>query len=205
MSQKAWAVLASMAASTAAAQVTESFDFNSGVDMLGNASGQLEFVTSDGVSITFDNDGSGDGVNGVEITNSNWGNRFAGSDNLVLGSGDFFRSSGIVITFSTGVESVSILDADDDHTEKALFAFDQMGELIGQTAFGTQTTFALDTLATGGQRIWSVEFDTAPGTAGGINDGTYFTIDDLVVTTPTPGSATLLLGAAAAMSRRRRA
>ncbi|UCE61997.1 MAG: hypothetical protein JSU63_09760, partial [Phycisphaerales bacterium] len=72
-------------------------------------------------------------------------------------------------------------DTDDDTTPKTLYAFDQAGTLISQTAGASQITFQIDTSMTGGVPIYSIEFDSAPGTAGGANDGIVFTIDNFYV------------------------
>jgi len=51
--------------------------------------------------------------------------------------------------------------------------------LIGQSVHASQTTVIVDSARDcGGQLIYSVEFDTLPGTAGGASDGTVFTIDN---------------------------
>ena len=48
--------------------------------------------------------------------------------------------------------------------------YDQDGNLIGQTEFKSQVPVLLDTSMTDGKLIYSIEFDTAEGTAGGSND-----------------------------------
>lgn len=179
-------------ASSALAQGTFVIDFNSGTDSMGNAQGDLVFESPSGFVVTFTDDdstgGFGGDANGVHINTIGYGNNKAGSGtDYVLGAFNApdgalnFHSSGIVATFSEGADSVSVLDTDDDSTTKILFAYDQNGALIGQTAPGSQSVFTLSTANTGGTAIWGVEFDTQSGTAGGASDGTYFTIDDFVV------------------------
>ena len=89
------------------------------------------------------------------------------------------HSSGIVARFNQGAQVVSFDDTDDDGTLKALFAFDAAGTLIGQSVFASQTTVEVQSVRDcGGQLIYSVEFDTLAGPAGGASDGTVFTIDN---------------------------
>ena len=87
---------------------------------------------------------------------------------------------------ASAATSVQLDDTDDDATVKAIFAFNEVGDLIGQTSFGSGFTganpFFIDTSMTGGELIHSIEFDTQPGTAGGSWDGTVFTIDNFSVT-----------------------
>ncbi|XOV85997.1 MAG: hypothetical protein ACFHX7_13610 [Pseudomonadota bacterium] len=165
-----------------------SIDFNSGVDSLGNSQGDLYFTGTDGFQVIFTDDNSngaaGGDADGVHITNLNYGNDQVGTSDLVLGAYNAFNgpnnyhSSGIVAKFNQGASKVSFEDTDDDGTIKALFAYDQYGNLIGQSPFASQIDVVVDTSMTGGQLIYSVEFDTAAGTAGGSFDGTYFTIDN---------------------------
>ncbi|MDB9519057.1 PEP-CTERM sorting domain-containing protein [Roseofilum reptotaenium CS-1145] len=181
---------------SASAATLIDLDFNSGVDSFGNAQGDLVFKGLQGFEVTFTDDNSfgsvGGDANGVHITNLNYGNRKVGSSDLVLGAFNSFvwnhnyHSSGIVAQFNQGVTSVQLDDTDDDRTVKALFAFNQAGDLIGQTPFRSgftnPTPFFIDTSMTGGELIHSIEFDTQPGTAGGSFDGTVFTIDNFSVT-----------------------
>jgi len=186
-------------------------DFNSGVDDLGDNTGDLVFNGLGGLEITFTDDDSGNAA-GVRITTTGSGNAKKNTSDAVMGAldtGTEFgpHTSGIVAMFNRGVESVSLFDTDNDHTIKALFAFDANGVVIGQTGFGSQKTFAIGTADTGGKLIHSVEFDTEAGSAGGANDGTYFTIDNFEVTgaVPEPTSTVLLVvGGAALLGRRRR-
>ena len=171
-------------------------DFNNGLDDEGKSSGDLNFFSGDGFSVTFTDDNSAGTVPayGTEITNTNPGNIKVGSgSDFVLGTLDpnATHSSGIVALFSHGAESVSFFDSDDDSTLKSLYAFDEFGTLIGQTSPSSRTTFLIDTTATGGTPIRSIEFDTAPGTVGGFSDGTVFTIDDFGVefSSPIPESS----------------
>jgi len=168
-------------------------DFNAGVDSFGNSAGELVFNGPNGFQVRFTDDESsgsdGGNANGVHISNLNYGNIRVGTSNLVLGAQNDFlsggtinrHSSGIVGNFSQGAQRVSFFDTDDDTTQKSLFAFDALGNLIGQTAPGSRQTFSIDSSMTGGRLIYSIEFDTQPGTAGGSFDGTYFTIDDFQV------------------------
>ena len=199
---------------------TLDIDFNTGA--VNGPGADLVYSGAGGFTTTFTDDKSGN-ANGVHITNGGFGNIKTGSaTDFVLGATDGFHSSGIVASFSQGVTNVSFFDSDDDQTGKTLFAFDQLGNLIGQDGAGpyvttgviiapadAQRVFSIDTSATGGQLIWSVEFDTQPGTLGGQADGTFFTIDDFSVTYDTvsvsaPGSAALaLMGAAFVLLGRR--
>lgn len=89
------------------------------------------------------------------------------------------NSAGIVGIFDPfPVTEVTIYDTDDDGTTKRLFAFDENGDLIAMTQPASRVPHTIDLNATGGVLIHSVEFDTQPGSAGGANDGTFFTIDD---------------------------
>lgn len=191
------------------APVLADLHFTSGVDDLGNSTGDLVFYGLGGLQITFTDDDSGN-ASGVHITTTGSGNAKKNTSDPVMGALDTgtqfgAHTSGIVAMFNRGVESVSLFDTDNDQTVKALFAFDANGVVIGQTAFDAQKTFAIGTADTGGQLIHSVEFDTAAGTNGGANDGTFFTIDDFEVTgaIPEPASAALLLVPAAAVLGRR--
>ncbi len=168
-------------------------DFNSQQDDLSQSHGDLVFIGPKGFQITFTDDESngtsGGNAAGVHLTNDNFGNIKVGSQNdFVLGAFNTttgpnnFHTSGIVAQFSKGVDSVSFDDTDDDTSQKTLFAYDAEGTLIGQTASDSMTRFSINTSATGGRLIHSVEFDTEPGTAGGSFDGTYFTIDNFEVT-----------------------
>lgn len=213
--------------------ITIDFNVDSGqsTDINGNSSGDLFFTGSDGFQVIFTDDNSsgssGGNANGVRITNQNFGNIKVGNPNdFVLGAnnsfhsaGNNFHSSGIVATFNQGAELVSFDDTDNDGTLKALFAFDALGNLIGQSAFASQTTVVVDTSLTGGQLIYKVEFDTLPGAAGGSFDGTVFTIDnfhvegvspanqvDIGFPVPAPGALALLgLGLLGVGLRRRTA
>jgi len=180
-------------------------DFNSGVDSFGTASGLLVFNGPVGFSVTLDDDGSSAAGAGVRITNQNPGNFKVGSSDLVIGALDTAastnHSSGIVAKFSQGVDWVILDDTDDDATTKALYAFDSLGNLIGQTPFASQIPFNLSLADTGGMLIYSVELDTLPGTAGGVADGTVFTVDNLIVSyTPVPEPSTLALAAFSSIS-----
>ena len=166
-------------------------DFNSGVDHEGRSQGDLVFVGDGGLVIVFvDDDSSGSyggDADGVHISNLDYGNDKDGSDDLVLGAynsavgGSNYHSSGIVARFSHGMQRVSLECTDDDSTTKTLFAFDEDGKQIGKTAAGSRRPFVVDTTMTNGGLIYSVEFDTKAGTAGGSFDGTYFTIDNFKV------------------------
>ena len=186
------------------AQGVIDIDFNSGVDSLGNSQGVLEFHGTDGfvVYITDDDStGTGGDADGVHITNIGYGNIKAGSGtDFVLGAYNTFNNglnyhtSGIVASFNQGATLVSFDDTDDDGTVKALFAYDQFGNLIGQSPFASQVPVVVDTTMTGGALIYSVEFDTAAGTAGGANDGTYFTIDNFHAEIQIPDCENSILG-----------
>ena len=169
-----------------------------GVDSFGDSQGDLVFNGLNGFQVTFTDDNSsgsaGGNADGVHITNLNAGNIKVGSStDFVLGAFNSFvnssvnwHSSGIVAQFNQGVEAVSLDDTDNDRTVKALFAFNENGDLIGQTAFGSGfnpgvNPFTIDTSMTGGQLIHSIEFDTAAGSAGGSFDRTVFTIDNFSV------------------------
>lgn len=166
-------------------------DFNSGVDSFGNSQGTLEFNGIGEFQVSFTDDESngnlGGNAEGVHITDENYGNRKVGTTDLVLGSYSDYRgnrnyhSSGIVAEFNYGVSLVRLLDTDNDWTTKTLFAFDEQGNLIGQTQASSRIVFQIDTSMTGGKLIHKVEFDTHPGTRGGSYDGTYFTIDNFYV------------------------
>ena len=196
--------------------LTLDLDFNSGLDDIGNSTGNLLFNGPGGFQVTFTDDessgGTGGNANGVHINNINHGNIKVGSStDFVLGAfnnndcGIFVNchTSGIVANFRQGVTLVRFFDSDDDLTTKTLFAFDQFGGLIGQTQANSQKTFeisltsespAAGPLGTGGQLIHSIEFDTQAGTAGGAADGTFFTIDDFHVeydAIPEPSSLVL--------------
>mgnify|MGYP001016942226 CR=1 FL=1 len=165
-----------------------SINFNSGVDSHGNSNGLLHFTGSNGFEVYFTDDDSngsyGGNANGVHISNQNYGNAKVGTSDLVLGAynsynGSYnYHSSGIIASFNQGARKVSFDDTDDDSTVKALFAYDQYNNLIGQSPFASRTTVVIDTTMTNGALIYKVEFDTAAGTAGGSYDGTYFTIDN---------------------------
>lgn len=171
-------------------------NFNDGKDSFGRSHGDLIFKGSSGFSVLFTDDnsngGSGANANGVHISNQNYGNKKVGSKDLVLGAFNGFvgsnnyHSSGIVARFSHGVTEVGFDDTDNDHTPKSLYAFDEFGTQIGATAPGTQKTFSIDSSVAGGKLIYAVEFDTQPGTAGGSNDGTVFTIDNFYVQSSLP-------------------
>lgn len=171
-------------------------NFNAGVDDFGMSQGQLVFNGPNGFQVTFTDDDStgpsGD-ADGVHITNMNSGNIKVGSpDDFVLGAYNTPggntnpHSSGIVAMFNQGIDLVSLFDSDDDGTLKTLYAFDIDGNLIGQTVAGSQQQFTLTPEDTGGVPIYSVEFDTAPGMAGGSADGTFFTIDNFYVEASAP-------------------
>lgn len=205
-------------AAAPAAAVTLDIDFNSGLDNDAGSS-PLVYAGPGGFLVMFTDDesnGTGGNAEGVHVTNQGYGNSKAGSPtDFVLGAfnsasgSNNTHTSGIVAGFSQGVTSAGLFDSDDDATFKTLFAFDELGSLIGQTAPGYQTTFAIDTSMTGGQLIHSVEFDTQAGTAGGSFDGTYFTLDDFTVTydaavVPEPGGLGIVGLAMLATRRRRR-
>ena len=205
-------------------------DFNSGVDSYGNSTGVLHFIGTNGFNVYFTDDDSngsyGGDANGVHITNQNAGNIKVGSStDLVLGaynnyysSSNNYHSSGIIATFNQGATKVSFDDTDDDGTLKALFAYDQYNNLIGQSVYASQQPVVVDTSMTGGVLIYKVEFDTLPGTSGGSYDGTYFTIDNFYaeadptqvapppgITLPEPGTyMLLLLGLAGIIWKRKR-
>ncbi|PNY36622.1 hypothetical protein C2E31_12300 [Rhodopirellula baltica] len=171
---------------------TLQLDFNSQLDDAGNNQGDLVFNGPRDFQVTFTDDDSagatGGDADGVHLTNSNFGNIKVGDQNdFVIGafntsSGlDNYHTSGIVAQFNRGVDAVSFDDTDDDTTLKRLYAFDAAGNLIGQTAEDSQVRFSIDMNDTGGKQIHSIEFDTLPGTEGGSNDGTYFTLDNFEV------------------------
>lgn len=179
---------------------TIDINFNTGVDIHGKSQGILEFHGDGGFVVYFTDDESngsfGGQAQGVHITNTNYGNIKVGSTtDKVLGayngfvSGNNYHSSGIVAVFNQGATLVSFDDTDDDGTLKALFAFDENGVLIGQSAFQSQKTVVVDTVMTGGKLIYSVEFDTLAGPAGGSSDGIYFTIDNFHVEGVDPSTA----------------
>ena len=174
-------------------------DFNSGVDDFGSNKGSLRFTGKQGFVVYFTDDdstGNHNQADGVEITNQQAGNchkagncntgQASKSGGYVLGSnnnpgvGNYdLHSSGVVAVFNQGATKVSFMDTDDDGTLKAVFAFDKDGNFIGQSAFASQQDVAIDTSQTTDNRlIYSLEFDTKQGTAGGANDGTVFTIDN---------------------------
>ena len=172
-------------------------DFNSGVDDFGNNKGSLRFTGKQGFVVYFtDDDSTGEQADGVEITNQQAGNchaagncipvQSAESGGFVMGSnnragvGNYdIHTSGVVAVFNQGATKVSFMDTDDDGTLKAVFAFDEDGNFIGQSAFASRQAVSIDTSQTTDNRlIYSLEFDTLQGTAGGSNDGTVFTIDN---------------------------
>ncbi len=157
-------------------------NFDSGVDSFGNAAGILVYNGPDGFTVTFNDDDSsgvdGPDAPGVGIVTGGFGVAPDAPGDLELVSSNEFHTSGIVATFNQPVSLVSLFDNDDDFTPKTLYAFDAFGSVIGQTAPGSQQTFTIDLSLTGGQQFFAVEFDTLPGTAGGANDGTHFSIDD---------------------------
>ena len=119
-------------------------DFNDGFDNFENSQGTLVFNGTGGLQVSFTDDnssGAGAGnADGVHITNQNYGNIKVGSDDLVIGAYNSYNgqnnyhSSGIVATFSYGIELVSFLDTDNDYTKKTLFAFDKESNLIGSNS-----------------------------------------------------------------------
>ena len=172
-------------------------NFNSGVDDFGNNKGSLRFTGKQGFVVYFtDDDSTGEQADGVEITNQQAGNchaagncvaaQSAESGGFVMGSnnragvGNYdIHTSGVVAVFNQGATKVSFMDTDDDGTLKAVFAFDKDGNFIGQSAFASRQAVSIDTSQTTDNRlIYSLEFDTLQGTAGGSNDGTVFTIDN---------------------------
>ena len=209
LTTKQAAILTSFVAASAMAQpigaTTLDLNFNTGLS--NQAGGDLVFSGPGGFLVTFTDDNSngtfGGNANGVHVNNINFGNIKVGNPaDFVLGAfnnfsgSNNFHSSGIVAMFNQGVESVSFFDTDDDSTTKRLFAFNESGALIYQSAPGTQLTFTVDTSMTSGNSlIHSIEFDTQAGTAGGSFDGTFFTIDNFRVqySTAVPEPATLAL------------
>ena len=180
---------------------TIDIDFNSGVDDFGSSKGTLRFTGKQGFVVYFTDDNSDGGrgnADGVEITSQQYGNCHAAgncnaaqaskSGGFVLGAnndaGDNFASvdyhtSGVVAVFNQGATKVSFMDTDDDGTLKAVFAYDKDGNFIGQSTFASRQDVAIDTSqTTDNALIYSLEFDTLQGTAGGSNDGTVFTIDN---------------------------
>jgi ficolin len=176
---------------------TIDIDFNSGVDDFGNNKGSLRFTGKQGFVVYFtDDDSTGKQADGVEITNQQAGNCHAAgncnanqaskSGGFVMGSnndpgvGNYdIHTSGVVAVFNQGATKVSFMDTDDDGTLKAVFAFDKDGNFIGQSTFASQKDVSIDISQTTDNRlIYSLEFDTKKGTAGGSNDGTVFTIDN---------------------------
>ena len=179
---------------------TIDIDFNKGVDDFGNSKGTLRFTGKQGFVVYFTDDNSNgrSDADGVEITNMQYGNchkagncnanQASKSGGFVLGAnndpGDNFavndyHTSGIVAVFNQGASKVSFMDTDDDSTVKAVFAYDKDGNFIGQSAFKSRQDVSIDTSQTTDNRlIYSLEFDTKQGTAGGSNDGTVFTIDN---------------------------
>ena len=176
--------------------------FNNKKDSFGREQGDLVFKGEADFRVVFTDDdssgSSGGNADGVHITNQNYGNNKVGStSDFVLGtynsrpsSNVNYHSSGVVARFSHGVTKVGLLCTDDDLTKKTLFAFDEAGNQIGKTAAGSQIPFSIDTSQTAGKLIYSVEFDTLAGTAGGSNDGTVFTIDNFYVDGPVPCAGT---------------
>lgn len=212
-------LMISLIAGSANGAILLDLDFNSGVDSLGNSEGDLVFNGFNGFVATLTDDNSdgyhGGNANGVHISNTHHANSKVGSADLVLASFnawdgiDNYHSSGIVAQFSHGVTLVRLFDADNDGSPKRLFAFDQAGALIAQTAPGSKTTFSLSLADTGNALIWSVEFDTQAGVLGGSADGESFTIDDLYIegtveVAPEPGTLSLLVLGGMAIVRRRR-
>jgi hypothetical protein len=171
--------------------------FNSGLDSFNKSEGNLLFHGRDfsgvvGFNLTISDDMSSDPIfgtaAGVHISSLGCGNIQAGTSDLVVGALNEFvlpywndHRSGMVITFNTGVDYVQFDDTDDDLSPKVLYAYGQTGTLIGQTEPQAQQTFVVTTAMTCGVRIWSVEFDTANGTAGGVTVDTCFTLDNLIV------------------------
>jgi PEP-CTERM motif-containing protein len=219
------AVMSLISLSTSVRANLLDLDFNSGVDSFGNSAGNLVFCGPGSFSVTFTDDLTdgtlGGKANGTQITDLGFGNIKAGTGDLVLAANnDYFdathnwHSSGIVANFSQGVDQVGFDDTDDDWTQKALFAFDQNHHIIGQTGYGTQIPFSIDTGMTGGQKIYAVEFDTIGGGGGGSIDNVYFSLDNFHVMyepieTPVPEPATLGLlalgaGLAGLIARRKR-
>ena len=76
---------------------------------------------------------------------------------------------------------MSIEDTDDDNTNKILFALDKEGNVIGQTQPFTRTIGVLSSETLDNELIYGFEFDTLSGSDGGSNDGTYFTLDNLMI------------------------
>lgn len=123
----------------------------------------------------------------------------AGTANLAVGAANEWvlpfwnqHRSGLVLNFSQGVDYVALDDNDDAAaltalSYKTLYAFDENGTLVGQTAAMTNARFAIDLSDTCGARIHAVEFDTQAGAAGGAGDSACFTIDNLEVRGPPPG------------------
>ena len=176
--------------------------FNSKTDSFEREQGDLVFRGEGNFRVLFTDDdssgSSGGNADGVHITNQNYGNSKVGSTtDFVLGaynsrpsSSTNYHSSGIVTRFSHGVTKVGFLCTDDDGTKKTLFAFDEIGNQIGRTAAGSQIPFSINTTSTGGKLIYSVEFDTKAGTAGGSTDGTVFTLDNFYAEGQVPCAGT---------------
>ncbi len=144
-----------------------------------------------GWGVQFDTDGTTSSPATIRSYNGTGFLRPSSGKNA-LGS-DSHNSAGIVARFTDDitVTRVSLRDVDDDGTVKTLYAFDADGNVIASDeSHGTSDSRAPLPLiqvapvdADGNPlRIHAVEFDTQPGDAGGSQDGTYFTIDDLSFT-----------------------
>ena len=134
--------------------------------------------TYDEFVVTIDDDGSSDPsfgtASGAHITGNLCGNAKADTGDLVVGAFNEWllpqwnhHRSGIVMSFSHGVDAVRFDDTDDDNSPKIAYAYDNLGTLIGQTEAGAQAAFEITTDDTCGVLIWSVEFDTESRAAGG--------------------------------------
>eukprot|EP01052_Picozoa_sp_SAG31_P004132 SAG31_NODE_168_length_21484_cov_21.524994_11_plen_2243_part_00 len=181
-------------------------DFNSGVDSLNRSAGAPALVfagagAAAGFTMWISDDGSEAppqyaAATGAHITQYGCGHAHAGSADLAVGASNEWvlpfwnqHRSGLVLNFSHPVDAVALDDNDDDSSPKVLYAFDENGTVVGQTPAQANVRFALDLSDTCGARIHAVEFDTAPGMAGGAADDSCFTVDNVEVRGHYPGAA----------------